>query len=164
MLERTINGTEAEDQAIQLRYQKKDKQTAFRFFILISWREWPRLPFTARHILTCPPRRDALLTHNEHRLSIYSFLLSPFSGLAARAIPTAAVERTVSSCAFREQRDALAVRPPSLPRRPSRCPILLEPFAPAQEVRRASAGIPFAESCHLGQTPGGPDTPTCTAL
>ena len=62
-----------------------------------------------------------------HLLSIFDSYSFTHSGLAARAIPTAATfsparaetrslpkTSTVSSCAFREQRDALAVRPSPL--------------------------------------------------
>src|SRR6185295_5007430 len=49
-------------------------------------------------------------------------------------------------------------------RRLSHCPILRAPFAPTHEVRRAWAGIRSRAAHCLDQIPGGPGSPTCTAL
>jgi len=59
----TINGTEAEDQAIRLEYQNTDKPAAFRFL----------MPLIGGSGQGCPLLRAS----NEYLLSIYSFLLSP---------------------------------------------------------------------------------------
>ena len=76
----TINGTEAEDQEMRQGHQNTDKLEAFRFLMPVL-EGVAGLPFTARI---------------ERAPSEY-LLFSPvtLSGLAARAIPTAAVERAL---------------------------------------------------------------------